>query len=153
MAITFSTRVVPGKTSLERLMKSLAGPSYVRVGLPDTPHWQADLTIAQLGMIHEFGAPSVNIPERPFLYPAIREGANEIQRLSGSLLKQVQNESITKEVALEKLGLKGVGLVQQYIRHGDFEPLKEATIRRKGSSKPLIDSGQMMQSVTYSIEW
>jgi hypothetical protein len=151
--ITFTTKVIPGAISTKELRKRVSErPSYVRVGLPDVPHGDADLTIAQIGTIHEYGAPKANIPERPFLRPALRNGQPQLARASGKLLFEVQNGSLTKFAALSRLGLLGVRLVQENIVHGEFTPLKPATIARKGSSKPLIDTGQMMQSVTYSIE-
>lgn len=153
MPASIQTTIIPGKTSLQQIYNWVtARPDYVRVGLPDTPHEQAKLTIAELGAIHEFGAPRANIPERPFLHPAMREGAPQIERLSQVLLFQLQNGQTTKEIALEKLGLLGVRLVQQKIDEGPFVKLKDATIARKGSSKPLIDTGQMVQSVTFAIE-
>ena len=42
--------------------------------------------------------------------------------------------------------------IQDKIRSGDFKPLKPETIRRKGSSKPLIDKGQMVNSINIKIE-
>lgn len=153
MPASIQTTIIPGKTSLQQIYNWVtARPDYVRVGLPDTPHAQAQLTIAEIGAIHEFGAPRANIPERPFLHPAMREGADQIERLSKVLLFELQNGETTKDVALESLGLLGVRLVQEKIREGEFVPLKPATIARKGSSKPLIDTGQMIQSVTFQIE-
>lgn len=150
---TLETVIVPGKVSIRELYEWVSvRPDYVRVGLPDTMHEQAKLTIAEIGAIHEYGAPGANIPERPFLNPALREGVMQMERLSKVLLFEVQNGEITKQAALERLGELGVRLVQQKIRNGAFVPLKASTIARKGSSKPLIDTGQMMQSVTFSIE-
>jgi hypothetical protein len=157
--VTLTTVVTPGKVSIRQLYDAVTvKPDYVRVGLPDTPHEGAKLTIAQIGAIHEYGAPAANIPQRPFLHPALREGAPQLERLSKALLFQVQNNQITKEYALERLGLLGQGLVQKKIRHGDFVELKPATIaaRKKkfgrASTAPLRASGQMMQSVTFAVE-
>ena len=149
----FSTRVVPGTISLEQIYKNVtASPDYIRVGLPDMPHEDTNLTIAQIGMIHEYGAPAANIPERPFLHPAIAEGADQIRKLDEELLFAVQNGKYPKDMAMRRLGVLAVRLVQEKIRHGQFVPLKAATIARKGSSQPLIDSGQMVQSVTFEVE-
>jgi hypothetical protein len=41
--------------------------------------------------------------------------------------------------------------VQAYMVNGKFAPLKAKTIKRKGSSKPLIDTGQLRQSITYRV--
>jgi hypothetical protein len=151
---TFTTKVIPGDVSLAELRRRVSGrPNYVRVGLPDALHEDTKITIAELGAIHEYGAPKAGIPERPFLHPAIREGLPQITRLQAVIGLDVQNGKTTKADGLERLGLLGQRLVQQKIRHGEFVPLKPATIaRKKGSTKPLIDTGQMMQSVTFAVE-
>jgi hypothetical protein len=59
---------------------------------------------------------------------------------------------MTTAMALGQMGNFLVGAVRKQIRNGHFVPLKPATIRRKGSSKPLIDTGQMMNGVTYVVE-
>ena len=41
--------------------------------------------------------------------------------------------------------------VQKEIVDGSFEPNAESTIKKKGSDKPLIDTGTMRQSVTYVV--
>jgi hypothetical protein len=55
------------------------------------------------------------------------------------------------EQGLNLAGLVLVGAIQDKIVAGPFEPLRPATIRRKGSSRPLIDTGQMRQAVSYVI--
>jgi hypothetical protein len=110
------------------------------------------MTLAQLGVIHEYGAPAAGIPERPFLFSAISEGKEQINQLNASVLAEVQLGTISKQDALGQLGNLGVRLVQEKIRHGEFTPLKPATIERKGSSKPLVDTGQLAQSVAFEVE-
>ena len=39
------------------------------------------------------------------------------------------------------------GLVQETIKEGEFSPNAPSTIKKKGSDKPLIDTGHMRQSV------
>lgn len=53
------------------------------------------------------------------------------------------------------LGEVGTGLenaIVQKIQAGIPPPLQPETIRRKRSSKPLIDTGQMLASITHRIE-
>lgn len=44
-----------------------------------------------------------------------------------------------------------MGLVQEKIESGSYEPNAPSTIRKKKSDKPLIDTGRMRQSVKYVI--
>ena len=108
------------------------------------------LTLAQLGMIHEYGTST--IPPRPFLLPAIQNHQREIRELSATLLAKVVRGEMSKRDALGKIGALAQGLVQQQIRETVNPPLQPATIRRKGSSQPLIDSGNMWQNVQWEYE-
>lgn len=135
--------------ALARQLKNTG--KYVKVGLPDSNHKGSHLTIAQIGMIHEYGAPGAGIPERPFLAVSIKKSEGDIIRLNRVNLKMILNNMTTFDKALEQLGLMAQGMIQAYIPVGDFVPLRPETIARKGSSGPLIDTGQMRQSVSYVV--
>ena len=51
----------------------------------------------------------------------------------------------------EKIGLVASNDVKEYFVMGDFEPLKQKTIDRKGSSKPLIDTSELRNSITWEV--
>ena len=57
----------------------------------------------------------------------------------------------TAESALDELGVLVKGLVQDEIVQGGFAPNAPATVLRKGSAQPLIDTGLMRQSVKYVV--
>lgn len=149
MARFITTRIVPGAISLEQIRKNVTDLNAVKIGLPDSPHAEG-LTLSQLGLIHEYG--TATIPSRPFLYSGISEGREEINRLNKTTLAAVQTGELSKQEALGRLGNLGVRLVQEKIRGGPFVPLNPATISAKGSSAPLIDTGQLRASVTFEVE-
>jgi len=107
--------------------------------------------IAMIGAVHEFGSEKMGIPERPWLRPGIRSGKEAFRALNRVNIVRVLRGELTAQQALGQLGAMAVGVVQRYIRSARFTPLKPATIRAKGSSAPLIDTGQMMQSVTFEL--
>lgn len=105
---------------------------------------------------NEFGATikrartTIKIPERSFLRAAIDEGRQEIVRfvdLQAINLLIKQNQSLKRTLRL--LGLFGVKLVKAKIIKGPFVPNAPATIRKKGSSKPLIDKTRLFGSITF----
>ena len=156
--------------SLDTVAKRLhGGPNYARVGLPDdTTREHPDITLAQLGWIHEVGTNiagrgnRVRIPARPFLIPGIQENRASLQTLSARLLLDVQHGRMSKRAAIGKLGADGEAYVKEKIRNGPFEGLSEATkaARRKprkgweGERKftPLWDTGNMLNNVTWSYD-
>jgi hypothetical protein len=56
------------------------------------------------------------------------------------------------ESILKKIGIFQKDLMQVEITEGGFEPNAASTVKRKGSSVPLIDTGRMRQSVNYIVK-
>ena len=97
-------------------------------------------------------APWIIIPERSFLRAGFDANADEIQEKMDHLLDLVFSLKITGKAALEALGVFVVGRIQAYLVDLKTPPLKDQTIRRKGSSNPLVDTGQLKDSITWKIE-
>jgi hypothetical protein len=106
-------------------------------------------TNALIAAAHEFGTD--DIPRRPFLAPALDKGAKKITDAQAEMIGKVLDGTMLAEQALGLLGELGVSLVKAEIRSGPPPPLEPSTVAAKGSSHPLIDSGQMLASVTYKI--
>jgi hypothetical protein len=113
---------------------------------------ETDTNLAVIAAVHEFGSPEQGIPERSFLRAGVRAGVPKFNRLNEANLRAVVLGTKTVDQSINLLGVVAVGEVQRQIRHGQYEPLKQATIDRKGSSKPLIDTAQLIQSQTYVVE-
>lgn len=111
----------------------------------------SSLTLAALAKIHEYGAPSRGIPERSFLRATMANRAADIQAMWVGQLRLVLARKKTPRAALEYAGQQIVTWIKQTIRDGIAPPLEAETIRRKGSSKPLIDDGQLINSITYEV--
>lgn len=100
---------------------------------------------------HAVAAYKIRIPERPFLRVAIRKNKQAYIRLNKINLVKVMRGQMSIEQALGQLGVMAKGDVQTEIRSGNFTPLAPATIKRKGSSRPLIDTGQLVQSIQWEL--
>lgn len=128
----------------------------------------SDILNAQLGYIHENGAPEANIPARPFLIPGIRNAqARVVTYLKAAAASGLRGDLGLMTRELHGAGLVAMNAVQAKLRSGPFEPLKASTIRRRrvrsaGSSyrrkattaadvRPLIDTAQMLKSITYVV--
>ncbi|HHW4672956.1 MAG TPA: hypothetical protein ACQGQF_03875 [Xylella fastidiosa subsp. pauca] len=101
--------------------------------------------------MHELGAPERGIPERSVVRRSIREHQEKYVALHTHHVRAVLRDAMTVETALDTLGAVAAGDVQATIRHADLPPLRQQTIQRKGSSAPLIDTGQMLQSITHEV--
>lgn len=138
------------------------GQKTVRVGILDEAPKRAGsgegkakssgrATLLGVAAVHEFGAPAAGIPSRSFIRATVDVKRAEIEKVQADLAAQVAAGKIDGRTALARLGAFVQGLVQARIAEGIGPALKPATIRRKKSSKPLIDTGQLRSSVTYKV--
>lgn len=123
----------------------------VNVGIPEGPKETDGTPVAMIAAVHEYGSPAQGIPERPFLRVAIQKNRNKYIRLNRINLVKMMRGQLQMQQALEQLGEMAKGDVVTEIRNGEFAPLKDATIKRKGSKQPLIDTGQMVQSMQWEL--
>lgn len=141
----------PGLAGLKAKLQAIADLE-VRVGvLGDGGYHDADLTNAELLAIHEFGAPRAGIPERAPVRTAFDQHERAWQALAAKLLKAVIAERLAPEQALGLLGERAVADMRTTIRAGLPPPLQPATVRRKGSTTPLIDTGRLLQAIAWEI--
>lgn len=93
------------------------------------------------------GPHKINIPARPWLSPGVESGNAEYVRI----IEQSLRDGELMSEALERVGQVAVGFVQKYIVDLRTPPNAPSTIKKKGSSNPLISSGAMRQSVTFKV--
>jgi hypothetical protein len=136
-----------GVQALFDRMKSL--DRSVLVGVPSGAKEADGTSLALVAAVNEFGSRSRNIPERSFLRTAIVEGRRLFTRINVANMRSVLHGGMTAFRALDILGVAAVGKVKEKIATGRFVRNSPETIRRKGSSKPLIDTSQLQSSITH----
>ena len=143
----------PGKggEKLEAAIKEL-DRKQVKVGYCPTARYPDGKPVAGVAVVQEFGSVSRRIPPRPFFRPAV-DGSRQMQRdaIAAAVRRAVSGRQ-TVEQGMEQLGASVVGEIQTAISELTEPPLADSTIRRKGNGKPLVDTGMMLQSVTYVVE-
>lgn len=189
MIKTTVSGVQQARDAIKKAIDDMITNKFVTVGI----HQSAgnvesdDLTMAQLGAIHEFGADinhpggtsygyaskaardrgdvrflksgkghfemgvtkphTIKIPARPWLKPGVDAGNAEYV----SIIEQGVKDGEKLDMILQRVGVTAVGHVQKYMTELRTPPNASSTIKKKGSSNPLIDSGAMRQSVTFEI--
>jgi phage gpG-like protein len=106
---------------------------------------------ATLAAIHEFGTENGHIPARSFLRSTFREQRTAMLSITKELYFQVIFKKISMEKALAVIGEKFVSEIKAKITAGIDPPNAESTIARKGSSTPLVDTGQLINSISYKV--
>ena len=105
-------------------------------------------TVADIATYHELG---LGVPKRSFIADCVDEDEESIKnRLRESARKVLEGGSLKLEISL--LGAEIQGAIQERIANGIAPELADATIDRKGSSVPLVDTGQLKSSVTWDAE-
>ena len=144
---------------LERLRALAKSTRKVRVGvLADAPKKSegaspSRLSLLEVAILHEFGAPAAGIPQRSFIRATIDERAADIAKLQLALAKRVAEGAITEDQALAQLGAKVAAWCQARIVAGISPALAPSTIERKGNkTTPLVLTGQLKSSITYAVE-
>lgn len=128
------------------------------------------LTVADIATFHEFGvgpfsvmsafgadgAASVHehpgIPQRSFIRAWFDESQEFIVATLQSQMQLVVAGKLTAEQAGARIALAFEGSMKQRISRGIPPPNAPSTIARKGSSKPLIDRGQLRNSIRAQAE-
>lgn len=108
-----------------------------------------NITLNELAKIHEQG---LGVPKRAFMTPALQQNRNKYLKFAAGQITPIIMRRQTLNGAWQRIGMMAVADIQQYMVTAQFTPLSPITIKRKGSSRPLIDSGQMRQSITYRVK-
>lgn len=133
----------------QKMLKNLAQME-VRVGFQHGKATESDGTdICDVAAWNELG--TVHMPSRPFLRKSVDENEGKINTFLQSKKSDLL-EGTAPEQVLKEIGIFQKDLIQEKITEGEFTPNAVSTIKQKGSSKPLIDSGRMRQSVNYVIQ-
>lgn len=149
MAARTKDQITPDGIRFQKMLKELADKE-VRIGFQHGAAAEENGTdVCDVAAWNELG--TEHIPSRPFLRKSVDENESRINAFLQSKKKDLVSGTSAGQV-LKEIGVFQKDLIQEKITEGDFVPNADSTIRKKGSSKPLIDSGRMRQSVNYVIQ-
>lgn len=145
-----------GLPDLLRRMAAVAQRD-VLVGIPAGEQRDDGPTNAEIGYQNEFGSPANNIPARPHLIP----GVAAVQDRAVARLTQAASAAATGRMSDAERHLHAAGLIAQSsvrrtLTTAAYRPLSERTLaerraRGRTGTKPLIDTGQYRNSITYVV--
>lgn len=131
------------------------GKPKVYIGVPASKNWihkDSKINMATLLAIHVLGAPTRGIPQRDPLRPPLIANTQRYTDLMAQGIKNALANGTDPNVVYEKIGIVASNDVKDYFVSGSFKPLDQKTIDRKGSSKPLLDTGELRSSITYQVK-
>lgn len=127
--------------------------TYVDVGIHhDAGVGEDGMPIAEYAAYNEFGTSDGHVPERSFIRATFDEQVEKLNQTRGRLIRGVQDGKLDAQQAAGLLGEIHQRDIVRKIDSGVPPPNAPGTIRIKGSSKPLINEGNMKQAVRYEIK-
>lgn len=143
MALSF-TLVDDGFQLFQQRTEEL-GNARLEVGIFD------DGELATIAAAHEYGTD--HVPERSFMRSTFRDKQWDIAAFMAKAVERCLAGRITPKAALELIGMFVTNAIKGTIVEGAGvpPPLKPATIARKGSARPLVDTGRMLNAITWKV--
>lgn len=147
-------------SGIEQVQKSLSQieRSDALVGIPQEKNTRGGEPIgnAALLYIHTNGSPIRGIPARPVIEPAIAADGNRqviSKELSEAARAIFQNDPSAAYNYLRRAGMAGRNAAASWFTdaRNNWAPNTPSTIRRKGSDKPLIDTGALRRAITFVV--
>lgn len=132
---------------IKKALSKFVTDKFVTVGIHEDENARPEKGVnnATLGAIQHFGTD--DIPSRPWLDVGVEQSNQEYLQL---IIDGVE-DGLGSDQILEQMGLVAQASVQQYMVDLQTPPNAPSTIAAKKSSNPLIDTGELRQSVTYKV--
>jgi hypothetical protein len=118
----------------------------VTIGL----HGDVGGDILSRGIYNEFGTDK--IPERSFIRAGFDTEKNNISNDMIKIAERIISGQMKVKTGLNLLGDSTKGRIQEFAIDLRDPPNAQSTIDAKGSSNPLVDTGQMIGSIDYKVK-
>ena len=108
--------------------------------------------IVEIAAQHEFGSNEHNVPQRSFIRHSVNVKSNELKSFINKKLDV--KKSLKREKRLELIGIFATNIIKKSFTtkgYGSWQPLKDETIKGKGSSQILIENGNLRRAVTWNV--
>ena len=139
-----------GGKKLARLLREAGkgGVKGVKVGFFSTARYEDGTPVAAVAAWNEFGTET--IPERPFFRNALAESERGVSNI---LAKGIDTKKMVVDERLAgRVGAYVQGKIRDSITALKEPPNAPETVRRKGSSNPLLDTDTLRNSVDWEVE-
>lgn len=145
-------KLTPEGKRVERLLKELDSLE-VAIGYTAESGSYDDVenppTLVEVALFNEYG--TSRSPSRPFIRGTYLDHTDEINTfVKGTVASGIARKEDAQAI-MSKIGVYAKGLMQEEIKEGAWAPNAPSTIKKKGSNKPLIDTGRMRQSIVYVV--
>lgn len=117
--------------------------------IPVTPKMRAFLH--RKGLHLKKSTTEIVIPERSFLRSGFDENAEKVLKATEAVLPDVLIGTMSVEQYAKLVGLQLASAIKEYAVNLSSPPNHPFTKKQKGSSNPLVDTGNMINGITYEV--
>nr|DAX51463.1 MAG TPA: virion morphogenesis protein [Caudoviricetes sp.] len=109
------------------------------------------VSVQDYAIFNEYG--TSRMPARPFFRLSVgtANAQNEIKEYMKQQVEQIIQGGISAQQAYENLGTFVVQKIKKTIASGNFAALNPQTVKKKGHSKPLMDTHSLYESINFEI--
>lgn len=94
----------------------------------------------------------IQIPERSFIRTGHDTYVDDVMKKASQLVGQVASGKMSGDQLLDYVGLTLSTKIKKYARDLSSPPNSSMTVNEKGSSNPLVDTGNMIEGITFEVE-
>lgn len=94
----------------------------------------------------------IRIPERSFIRAGFNEHEAGWRKKADEMIKEAVTGNIPVDAMFDMLGLELAGKIQEFARDLKSPPNSSATVKLKGSSNPLVDTGRMIGAIKHEVD-
>lgn len=144
---------------VEKVIENFKEPVDIAIGFPmgkaSSIQYPDGTPLIDVAVYNNYGTfnkdGSVHIPPRPFMDIGGFNASIQTKSLRKALIRRVREGKIQFEQAADIIGAKAAVIMKNTIRDLKDPPNAPYTIRKKKSDNPLVDTGLLMQSVTWEL--
>lgn len=139
-----------GFTEIITNLKKLGGKE-IKIGIQgdEEAEYKNGVSVIDVAIFNEFG--TNKIPSRPFIRQCFALHSQEAYERLKKAVDFIERGGDV-DLALGNIGQWYEQRMKHVLTTYAWKPNSQATIKQKGSSKPLIDTGQLRNSIRYKVE-
>ena len=145
-------KVLKISDKIEKRLNEIAKKMEVslKVGFMSGAAYPDGTSVASVAFLNEFGHGGIHpAPARPFFRNMI---AKESPSWGDTMAKLAKKNNYNGQIVMKSMGEEIKAALMQSIRDLTDPPLADSTKKAKGFDKPLIDTTQLLNSVTYEVK-
>ena len=135
------------------------GASWENAWLADIHEYGCKITVTpkMRAYLHSMGlhlkdtTTTITIPERSFLRASWDEHSGQVIAKAEKALLDVADGTMSADEYLKMVGLLLTSMVKDYATNLNRPANHPFTVEQKGSANPLVDTGNMIESISYEV--